>query len=788
MAKLPSVRYIWTAEDERIARGGAPDVQGAYVTPYGIPAAGIPRCATFTAGTEVEVDLERSGWGEPWRARRFHSGKAFYEWHKPAEIPGSVGTLAELCKYLRERDPSAYPETLYGEKKLADPGPENPAKMLFDYWENSRYRYTTVKEGFDWKTYASRPGSLAVRKDGVAIEYVLRKLTPLPKAVAAPGAQKRLIDEPALAVEQYILEVADATANIRRLLDVANDAMLARCQIIYKLQALRAIAEASANAPQGGMPSQGAEIVRIIDTILPKVHQVLIAMPIRAGAAEQALAEILNSRRRFTVDAVADIRAEERRLRELLLGSSAHARMLKTWAASVHGGWLQGHPAIVQLVDLLTVTVAEGHLALGECAAQEHDDVLKQLLDNMPARHAETPDSIGGDSPTEVLLSLVGKGTSITLTVVGNLAGPPSLSIAILQVYALRQFPKIVQESFSALSKVRVDLTQLASWRGPHRDLLDLERGVTALNRKMSELTGYVVGHVPDGEFKQKLSVALIDENPETLAGLRSKYGAEMSGAAQSTVAWKSSMVLFNLLGTALAIREAQAAGDRHALLVLADTTSQGVGGASVVLGTYETFLTAIGRLEPVSEALLQVGNVLGGVSGVAGAISGGFAYAKALREQDWYGATSAMFGAVGSGGMALFAALALYGVTMPVLSAVSLACLLASGAVSFVQVVESGDGKMSNTNRICHGILSSIRADVLGKYMESRNGMILVEMEELGRLTKEGLLPNAKNDYWIVLALEKAGLSKEHIQQVVNSSALATTPFGPGPGLPAFR
>ncbi|WP_437956183.1 hypothetical protein WME76_32665 [Sorangium sp. So ce119] len=788
MAKLPSVRYIWTAEDERIARGGAPDVQGAFVTPYGIPAAGVPRCATFTAGTEVEVDLDRSGWGEPWRARRFHSGKPFYEWHEPGEIPGSIGTLAELCKHLRERDPSAYPETIYGEKKLADPGPENPAKMLFDYWQNSRYRYATVKEGFDWKTYASRPGGLAVRKDGVAIDYVLRKVTPLPKAVAAPGAQKRLIDEPALAVEQYIVEVADATANIRRLLDAANDAMLARFQIIYKLQALRAIAEASANAPQGGMPSQGAEIVRIVDTILPKVHQVLIAMPIRAGTAEQALAELLNSRRSFTVDAVADIRAEERRLRELLLGSSAHAQMLKTWAASVHGGWLQGHPAIAQLVDLLTVTVAEGHLALGECAPREHDDVLKQLLDNMPPRHAETPDSIGGDSPTEVLLNLVGKGTSITLTVVGNLAGPPSLSIALLQVYALRQFPKIVQESFNVLSKVQVDLTELASWRGPHPELLDLERGVTMYNRKMNELTGYVVSHVPDGEFKQKLSVALIDENPEVLAGLRSEYGEEMAGVAQSTVAWKGAMVLFSLLGTALAIREAQKSGDRNAVLTLLDCTSQGVGSASVVLGTYETFLTVVGRLEPVAKALTKVGNVLGAVGGAAGAISGGLAYFKAIREQDWYGATSAMFGAVGSAGMAIFAGCAVANVAMPVLGAISLACILASGAVSFMQVIDSGDNEMSKTNKICHGILSSIRADALGGYMESRDGLILVEMEELEKLTREGLLPNAVNDYWVVLALEKAGLSKEHIQQIVNSSALATTPFGPGPGMHAFR
>jgi hypothetical protein len=410
------------------------------------------------------------------------------------------------------------------------------------------------------------------------------------------------------------------------------------------------------------------------------------------------------------------------------------------------------------------------------------------LLDDMPERHAETPDSVGGDSPTEVLLSLVGKGTGITLTSVGNLAGPPSLSIAILQVYALRQFPKIVQESFGALSKIQLDLTQLTSWHGPHPELLHLEGGVTTLNRKMSELTGYLVSHVPEGDFKRDLKIALVDENPTALAGLRGTYGKEMAGAAQSTVAWKGAMVLFNLLGTALAIREAQKSGDSNALLVLADSTSQGVGGASVVLGTYETFLTALGRLEPVAEALARVGNILGLVSGVAGAISGRIAYVKALDRADWYGATSAMFGSVGSAGMAIFAACALGNVAMPVLGVISLACILASGAVSFVQIIDSGDSEMSKVNKVCYGILRSIRDDVLWKYVECRRGMILIEMEELEKLTKEGLLPNATNDYWAVLALARAGLSSEHIQQVVNSSALATTPFGPGLDVPVFK
>src|SRR6185503_7035842 len=138
-------------------------------------------------------DLDQSMSGEPWRARRFHvdkpaaSGAAYFEWHKPT-IPADVKTLADLCKHLREKDKGQYPESVYGEAKVnATKTADNPAQMLFDYWENSKYRYAIVKQGFDWQTYANAPGSIPIRKDGAELQYVLRKVIPVPKAAAAPG-------------------------------------------------------------------------------------------------------------------------------------------------------------------------------------------------------------------------------------------------------------------------------------------------------------------------------------------------------------------------------------------------------------------------------------------------------------------------------------------------------------------------------------------------------------------------------------------------------------------------
>ncbi|AUX46767.1 uncharacterized protein SOCE26_082760 [Sorangium cellulosum] len=768
MAKLPTVRYIWTAEDQRIAGGDtAGSVQGAYVTPYGIPAAGIAKCATFTPGAEVEVDLGRSGWGEPWRATRFCHGKPLYEWHKPGEIPGAVTTLAELCKYLRERDPNVYPDTIYGDKRLADlTGPDNPAKMLFDYWQNSRYRYGTVKEGFDWGTYARDPGSIRIRSDGGAIEYVLRKIVPLPKAAAAPGAQKRLIDEPSLLVEHYISEVTDSAANIRMLLKTSETVMRERYQIIYRLQALRAIAEASTTNPEAGMASQGPEIVRLVDVVLPRAHRLLVAQPITSGTEAQRALELFKSRRELTMDAVAELRAEQQRLRGLLLESSAHAQMLKVWAVSYHAGLLQGQPRIKELLDRLTATLAEGHLALGECGTAGDDDVLFALLDKMREGHAEKPEDIDGESPTEVVLSLVGKGTSLATTVVGNLAGPPSLSIAMLQVSAMLRFTRLAKESLAQLNAIPSGIITSA---------IQVE--------KWKLLADRLVEHLADGEVKDEVKLALLMQDRKKLADLKLNVGETVAGSAQQTVPWKGAMVILGLLSTILAIREATTAADKSAPLVALDFLSNATAVASVSLGTYETFMTVVGRIEDVAKMLTKAGNSVGLLGAFLGAISGGIAWHEAYGKADGYGMVSSMFGVVGSLGMIAVAASSMAGLTMPVVATIALACLLASGAVSVAQILEALDSATTKTNRVCLSIIRSVRNDVLGQFIERSDATILFAMDDLERLAKESFLPNAKNDYFVVTRLAKAGLSEEVIREIVNSSAIATTMLGPGLG-----
>ena len=822
---MSKISYVWNAEDARIATTGAKDsVQGAFVTPYGIQASALAGCKEYKAGTTYDgIELDLCMGGEPWRGSRFREAttartipgqdKSRFKWDK-FDVPASVDTLKALCEHLRKTDPDAYPETIYGDRMLANLShPDNPAKLLFDYWGNSPYRYAVVSEGFDWKTYADDPGSIPVRKGSAKLEYVMRKVKPLPPAAGGPGEQKKTIDDPGLEVDHYISELATAAANLRTLFKTSQKVMLERYQIVYQLQALRAIAWASWQTPQGSATSQGDRIVTTIDRILPQIIKAIVAQPIKTGNFEQQVQSLFSARKDFTMDALADMNAEERRLRHLLLESEEHANIIKDWAKANHGELLKGNPHVAELLDRLTATQADATLALGECVnadddpKKQYDNTFEALLAKLKDGHASSPDDIGGTSPVDVVLSLVGKGVSITTTVVGNLAGPPSLSIAALQVYALRRFPKIVAEGLGAVAAVKLDFGQLGqtadsvdkwflisrsgtsvqySAYGPELD--QMMAGMTAINTKFSDLAGKVLGHMPDGETKKAMMDAFVAGDQKALAGFKDQYGEAIAGAKQNTVAWKGGMVLLNLVSTILAIRNAASSGSKHPVLVINDYVSVASGVTSVSLGAYETFLTAVGRLEPVSKGLALAGNIVGGVTAVTGLISGAASYVDAINKQDWAGVASASFAIAGSAGMAVVAVFGALGTSMPLLSAVALACLLASGAISLAQIADAVNPSGTKTNHVCYRLIRAVRDSFTGKLVEQNYGSVLLGMEEMEKIAKEGLLPNIKNDFFVISALVKAGVPLDAIRDVVNAQALANTPFGPGlaPGFPA--
>jgi outer membrane murein-binding lipoprotein Lpp len=767
------VRYVWTAQDALIAQGNtAGSVQGPYVTPFGIPPNQVPGCKDFAAGSEVEIDLDKAMAGEVWRSRRFHVDLALsYRWDD-FEVPSSVTTLGELCKHLVATDPFQFPKSIYGEDKVKRPGPDNPAQMLFDYWENTKYRYAVVKSGFDWTTYSGSPGDLPVAKDGVKLAKVLVKNAIVKVVAVAPGPSKKGIDEPALDVDEYATRISALASNVRNLLETSARVMKERFQIIYRLQAIRAIGAASLTNPTDGALSAGAQIVATCDKLLPKFHALLVAQPIRTGSTEQRLLEVFSEKKEFTNDLVADLAAARHKLRNLLLESETQRAALEKWAKSIQPGFVEARPDVTALVDKVTAAMAEGHLALGECGPQgADDDTLLAILDAMPEKHALGPDDVKGDSPTAVLASLVGKGVSIGQTAVGNLAGPPSLSIAMTQVYATWKFAKLAKESLAVLAAVPAGTS------------------VTIETVTWMKLADRLTDQLPKGQVRDDVHLALLSEDRKALIALKDKFGAEMAGSKQQTVPWKGAMVILSLITSILAINDAAASNKKSFPMFAIDFTSMTAGGVQVALGTYEAYMTSAGRLADVAEALGKAGNVVGAVTSVIGLVQGVAGYAEAYEKADGFGLVINSLGIAGSLGMAVVAGVAAFsGPAMPVVAAVSLACLLLSGAVSLAQVVESLEPGALKTNTLCYGLVRAIRKDTLGQFLEQSDAAILYGMEDLEKAAKSGRVPYANNTLFTVLALAKAGLSEDMIKDVVNSSALANTYFGPGlaPGVPA--
>lgn len=764
--------YYFTKLDD-VTRGGQEDgIQGPYVTPYGLPRNTYPN-ATVDGKTPLDLDLSKSQ--EPWRAKRFHESFT-YEWVKIPTPPDSVKTIADLCKFLREQDPIGYPPSIYGDKniKMPDgqksPSPTNTAQALFDHWRNSKFRCATFQSWSSYDKYSKTPGDIEIVCGSEKLEYAPRGILHLNPTPAAPGAQSKSADDDLAKVREYVQRLKDHTSNIETLKGTIERAMRDRWQVLNRLNALKAICTASMyNTDNPGL--EAGEIAASIDKILPKVHDLLVQKPVRFGGSTQQLTELFKERREFTNDAAADLQANVKVLKHLLIENDEHTKNILAWAKANQAGLLEGRPTVKDDVDALTQAMADAHVALGDFAETSHADDVLALLDKMPNGHAVSPDDIKGASPTEVLLSLVGKGVSLGQTACGNLAGPPSLSVALVEVYATWKFGQIAKAGLG-------EVNGMPRWIG----------NVTELQTKLFALGDRLTKHLPEGELQDKIRGAVHMEDRKALTDLKEEYGKAMAGATQSSTGWKCSMAILGILGVIATIgtwdaNADPATKDLNCLSFLTQVTS-------VSLGTAEAFLTCIGKFDAVSASFSLAGNCVGVVGGILGAFQGAVAYIDAANRADGVDMIASYAGVLGSVGMTAVAACAVAGVTIPGLGQVALALLLVSGGISLTKSMIQGDNLKSKTQLVCGALVKAIRGDCWGRYCETNDASVLFAMEDMDKTCNgdKSCIFDARNSFFIVRDLAKAGLPKELIQQVVNSEALANTPFGPGPGpsLPA--
>ena len=489
------VPYVWTAADEAIRNAAADPakkkelrpcgggfaqclegfdkktektVHTCFVTPYGIRA---ERVAQRKVGTKADVDIALSHNGQPGLAARFGAALPWYPiapaptqkgtWSKDFPSDGATdlgGLIALLSKH-----PLLYPEWMYGDVKAA-------AKMLFDYWENTEWRYAVVSKGFTWETYSKRPEKIPLEANGARIK-VVRMAQVVVKLAVPPGlpplstVSNKLMDQ----MDGYIDELYACARQVNGLLQLTEKSLQARMQPLMQLNALRELAAATGGAT-------GEAIRGKLDEILESAHDGMVALPTRMNATLEDFIDSFQNKRSLAMNAGAALAEESAKLERLLhQKNGADAKLCTEWGTRGLPDWTAtqesalGVPRVKEQFEKLGDAMS--HAVVAFCNTRPTEDPAR-MLEHLKATadvHADTMAKVKGETPLAVVLSLVGKGASLATTVVGNNAGPPSLYIAALQSYATWQFPILakaatgtythdVAETFYDLSRTMTDL------------------------------------------------------------------------------------------------------------------------------------------------------------------------------------------------------------------------------------------------------------------------------------------------------------------------------------------
>jgi hypothetical protein len=767
------VAYTWTGADEKIAGGDTSGTaQGPYVTPWGM-APDYNECKSWQPGTIHMIDLARSA--ENWRATRFGWGLVdqgsppmpLYEWYEVGKLPDDVTTLGQLCKWLRNKDKVAHPESIYSDRQMDDRGViDNPCNMLFDFWANSAYRYAVVKDGFDWKM---APKEIPVRKNGVQITHVLRAVVRPPAVKAAPGGaaspgtgtQKKTIDELVTSVDRYIADVDKATETVNIIFKAVDEGMRERFRLITLIKALDVMCAELGEGAMDQSLSPGRKICKRIaeEKVADRLHKMIVREPIEITQSMQGLFDPTKFKPVASKNAGKDLQKATNKLRRLLRAHPEYAADLKAYAQENLRAFLAGNTIVAERLDRLTKTMSAGWLALGDAGHPDKDtDPASTQIKKLRNDHAAKVDDIQGDeSPTEVVMSWVGKGISLAQTGVGNLAGPPSLSIALHATWASWQYSKIAAQ---ALKEFR-------------------ETGGKFDPSAWDDLASRLASGIADGDVKTEIVAAVKKKDLEALGKLKSKVGDHVAGNQQATVAWGGTMLIMNVISTAMTMSDmADKPNDRSAPLIALDFCGAVAQATSVVLGSIEVYLKVMGREIP--KALTGCANGVGALGAFAGAVQGSIAFIEAAEKQNKMGMVTNYLGAGGSMGIFFVSILALAGVAAPEIAAVALIFLLASGYLSIMDVIMSAK---PTTNQVALGIIKMIRDSPFGIYAEKADAGVFLCMKDIQEIAMDENLPFAPNDYFVIQRLRAAGFGDATLQKIVNTTSgpLARTPFGAG-------
>lgn len=680
------IDYVWTEQDQDIWAGNtAGSAQGPFVSPYGIRADKVK--FPPERGHSIDLDLAWSLGGEVGRANRFyvadgwvgehvrrrewtcgegtpdHPGREdkmlgfhTYEWVE-WDIPGGVETLGQLCDHLIQTDSDQFPKAIYG-NRAPRKWNTNAAIMLFDYWGNSRFRYATSAEGFNWDgNYLSKPDDIkVVAPTGEKLKWVLRHKTITPPTPAPPaksgdsrsaGAGGSVLDdlittryasgELEKRVDAYIAALEACNDMMKWLSDVSDAVMKRRSVVLRSASGIRAAAFVSTlSAPRGD--DDAVEIVALLDGVLPDARDWLMRQPVAQTdrAPMQSLPDtdlVLGGEMvHQTHNAAASMAGEVEKLDALLFGTywldviqAWNARVVDElqgytlpidWNAVKRAAEAKGDATNDPTLDLLArqsrleSAVASAVGWYGEAAfprdgstrpIRTSADGLNALFDDARDSHATSVAELGGASPLEAAIKLTGKFYSFGKSI-------SKIGVALLRTCvswdAMRLAKSALQTGGSAAAKTFAD----------------------SILARLPDLDFDAVDEVDKVSLRTEAKLAIKEGDKGAARKLATKIAKK---SVREAAAWKNVCGVLNVLNLMVALGTATTPSDP--MVASVNWLAQKVEVVDVVLGSAGKLLSALGGFEGVVAKLEALGTHVGVIGALLAFTQGGIGLIDAL-------------------------------------------------------------------------------------------------------------------------------------------------------------
>ncbi|MFO0555067.1 MAG: hypothetical protein U0271_42210 [Polyangiaceae bacterium] len=784
MSAIPeSVSYKWTAQDRADA------IEGKQVTPYNFHPTAIPNSKTIELGTKVNMPLQS--------AKILLAIKRFeaYDWEEvPEAIAKDAKTLADLGKALLATKNKKYPEECFKFDTMSESQRKVMTHLILEHWSNTEYRYALMaSKSVTAATWAeSDPASKVptTAKDGSSefrIKVIpVRAATPATNA-AKPGAEQKVVvsDELLAKMDADIKRLTHLNSELSRLLQRSAETLKRRAELAKQFEALEVLCQVSSTGKNWSPDMDKAWVAStaLKKTAIQSLKTAKLRELYNPPNADPHLIGVIQKEFGWSTDIAADIKKYHTELTNLLLSDPAEA----TRAADYVGQMLDRKvtatgPYVERCKRAVAAVIDSAAIMLEIGISSDLDQALAGIVQRAPKKPVVSRADVNTKTFVDVIFSWASASALINagLTIYGNLAGPPSLMIAFIQ---LRTWNRV----YGALKSGKLSKPELQ----------------TLLDETLKEME---IGIPPTANMRKTLAEAIKKGDHQILKGAQRDFMDELTAGRQGTTPIKTGLVLVQLVG--IIVSCIIAAGDvkdgKPADVILVD----GLGLASQVpmffVGLADVALTSnlgkqaftvvakkiplkmlqniVADFDGAAAKIGMLGMKIGAITAVFGMISAALQFSSAYADGDKAGMVIAGAGFVGSA--ASFAACVLYlaGVPCPPLQVAALA--IATVATLLGLIKAAIDAAEPGGNRLARSLFAVIESNPYFAII-ANDSKFKTDYDALKtKLTYKPLsgidyilMPTAKNNMFTRAALHDAGFSEDHIALVVDKDGASILP-----------